>query len=683
VDDRIVEGAHVSTLTLDFDSTDNNYANIARSVAVNISDNDSAAVTFSDSSAVNSEDSGEIVRTLTLTYGAVGSGSFGLAAPLTVSITPTNQTAVMGVDYTLPAVPQLVTFPADAGQLAQQDYRYTLLDDAVDEGDETFVLTVGSPSSAVPAMLTNITASDSLTVTIENDDFAGLRLIESGGSSTVTEGGSGDSYTVSLRTLPTGTVTVTLTPDSQLTVSPTVLTFTVGDWDTPQTVTIDAVDDLFAEGAHTGLITHTPTGGGYDGLTEELTVTINDNDTRVVRVIPATLNVTEDGLTDSYAVSLGSQPTADVTITVSDSDPQVSAAPLVLTFTPTNWNIEQMVTVAAVDDGFAEGVHTGILTHNAAGGDYDGIAVDSVTVNIFDNDVVGYRILPDEMTLTEGGLPLLYTIRLTSEPSDDVVIDIFNSDSAQLTLDINQVVFTPANWNVPQTLTLTAVDDGVFEGAHSVTLTHDSSGSDDPEYAALVQDVRTVFITDGVSEVTLNGGFEIAGDVETRAASWSSARLFNPRDVRLCDAIDEPVVARSGLCAFQFNAPATAVPHANRRIFQTFAAPAWGFKGDRLTLRAYVSGNKLSAGASMVLRVVYNNGTTAQSAIAIPSGTYDYRVRTRNITLARRVQSVTITFKVGAAVRRLRIDDVTLTVTPAALVGARSAAPLPLPPPMP
>ena len=57
----------------------------------------------------------------------------------------------------------------------------------------------------------------------------------------VAEGGATDTFTVSLKSQPSANVTITLNPGTQVTVSPSPLTFTAGNWSTPQTVTVTAV----------------------------------------------------------------------------------------------------------------------------------------------------------------------------------------------------------------------------------------------------------------------------------------------------------------------------------------------------------------------------------------------------------------------------------------------------------
>jgi uncharacterized protein len=109
----------------------------------------------------------------------------------------------------------------------------------------------------------------------------GVTITQSNGSTTVTEGGATDSYTVVLNTQPTANVTITLAPDAQTTVSTPTLTFTSANWNVAQTVTVTAVDDVAVEGLHSSTITQTVASAdaAYNGIViPPLSVTVVDND---------------------------------------------------------------------------------------------------------------------------------------------------------------------------------------------------------------------------------------------------------------------------------------------------------------------------------------------------------------------------------------------------------------------
>ncbi len=94
-------------------------------------------------------------------------------------------------------------------------------------------------------------------------------------------------------------------------------------------------------------------------------------------------NVVEGGTSDSYAVVLNTQPTADVTIAIGNSA-QTTTSSTTLTFTPANWNIPQNVTVTAIKDAVQEGAHTGSIAHTVTSSDanYNGLTIDGITANI-------------------------------------------------------------------------------------------------------------------------------------------------------------------------------------------------------------------------------------------------------------------------------------------------------------
>jgi ELWxxDGT repeat protein len=112
----------------------------------------------------------------------------------------------------------------------------------------------------------------------------GIQIIQSGGSTTVNEGGANDTYGVVLNTQPTSDVVVTISANNQLTTNKQTLTFTASNWNIAQDVTIAAVDDILTQGDRSTSITHssTSTDSNYASVTiPALNVTIRDNDAEI------------------------------------------------------------------------------------------------------------------------------------------------------------------------------------------------------------------------------------------------------------------------------------------------------------------------------------------------------------------------------------------------------------------
>ena len=94
----------------------------------------------------------------------------------------------------------------------------------------------------------------------------------------VPEGGS-TGYTVALTSAPTGSVTVAIEGASgDLSVEPPQLEFTISDWNQAKTVTISAADDGDSDEDPPVTLTHSASGGGYDGISGSLRVIIVEDD---------------------------------------------------------------------------------------------------------------------------------------------------------------------------------------------------------------------------------------------------------------------------------------------------------------------------------------------------------------------------------------------------------------------
>ena len=110
------------------------------------------------------------------------------------------------------------------------------------------------------------------------------RVVVDPASLTVVEGRNA-TYSVDLSARPTGEVTVAIASSAAaaVTVAPAELTFTIGNYDTPQRVTVTAQqDDDMADGAAT--LRHTASGGGVTATGPTVSVTVTDDDAEGVTV---------------------------------------------------------------------------------------------------------------------------------------------------------------------------------------------------------------------------------------------------------------------------------------------------------------------------------------------------------------------------------------------------------------
>ncbi|MDD2758582.1 MAG: hypothetical protein PHD72_04455 [Patescibacteria group bacterium] len=104
--------------------------------------------------------------------------------------------------------------------------------------------------------------------------------------------------------------------------------------------------------------------------------------------------------------------------------------------------------------------------------------------------------------VTEGGATDSYTLVLTAVPSANVVITVAAS-GGKVSLSTSTVTFTVANYDVAQTITVTAVDDSTIEGTHTDTITH-TVASSDVNYNGISVSSTSVTITD--NDISGSGG---------------------------------------------------------------------------------------------------------------------------------------------------------------------------------
>jgi len=321
----------------------------------------------------------------------------------------------------------------------------------------------------------------------------------------VSENGGMASYTLALTLRPTEDVTVMpASNDGTVVTVSGPLTFNVNNWNQPQTVTVRGVDDFIDNDLpRTAIISHTIAGGGYEEVAvASVMVTAIDDDTARVTVSPTELSVNEADGTGTYTVVLNSQPTADVTVTPMSSDDMVAMVPGPLTFTPSNWNQPQTVTVRGVDDLIDnEGDRTATISHTVSGGDYGGVSIDPVMVTATDDDSTGATVSPIALTVDEAGGTGTYTVVLNSQPTADVTITPASEDGTVATVS-DPLTFTPSNWNMPQTVTVTGVDDNALnDPARRTRVTHTVSGGN---YGGIViDDVSVTAVDDEVAAISI------------------------------------------------------------------------------------------------------------------------------------------------------------------------------------
>ncbi len=378
-----------------------------------------------------------------------------------------------------------------------------------DVADET--VTVGFAAGGVPAA--------SVTVTIDDDD---VQSIVAGATAISVLEGATETLGVRLAHQPTANVVVAVASSdpASATARPASLTFTPANWDRPQSVSVDGVQDLDLAADAADLILSS---AGLANLVVPISVT--DDDAQSIFVSARRLSVDEGGTT-SFAVNLVFAPAADTTVTVTSAAPGVAtAAPTTLVFTPANFATPQPVTVLGTQDADAADAATTLSVASA------GLTAVGVDVAVRDDDRLALAAEPAAVALVEGGTGTL-SVRLTAAPPANVTIQIASSDAGAVSVAPSSLSFTPANFATPQTVTLTGVSDDDV-AAEQVSLSLSAAGlaplvvpvsvaEDDVQ--AIVPSAATLSLTEGGSaSLGVRLAFRPAGEVRVSVASSNPA----------------------------------------------------------------------------------------------------------------------------------------------------------------
>ncbi len=387
--------------------------------------------------------------TFTFTVTAAPAPSSEVTFKYTVTAA-SGDTATAGTDFTAVATATAATIAADTSSTT---ITVSVTDDTLDEGDETFTVTLSAPSSGVA--ISDFTATGTIT---DNDDPPALSIAA---PVAVTEGDRGDTamtFTVTLDAASGRKVTVahavaaasTATADTDFTGGAGTLTFAAGD--TSKTITVTVKGDEVDEADETVALTlSSPTNATIATATG--TGTITDDDTAGVTVSPTSLTV-EEGSNGSYTVKLDSEPTADVAVAVGGASGEVTVSGSPLTFTSSNYDTAQTVTVNAGSDTDTTN-DAATLTHAASSTDTNygaALDIDDVSVTVTDTTTPGVATVPCKIAIsslsqrvTSLSTVLVVTISVPANCGPTTKVEMQLKTAAQAWSDLSDWI---SGWNL-------------------------------------------------------------------------------------------------------------------------------------------------------------------------------------------------------------------------------------------
>ena len=358
-----------------------------------------------------------------------------------------------------------------------QTVTFTAVDDHIANGDLDFSITINSSSG--DSRFNDI--KNTVQVSIKDNDEVGIVYDDS--SITLNEGQS-VIRTFKLKSQPLADVVLNISSDhdDKLTISSKQLIFTSSNWNINQSVIFTAIDDNIASGdlSFNIKIKSSSTDILYNNISENIIpITIKDDD--LAGIIYDSTSVTlNEGQSIIRSFKLKSQPTSNVTLNISSNNSsRLSISKSSLTFTASNWNIDQSVTFTSIDNSIADGDVTVSVTIKSTSSDinYNNLS-SGFAITVKDNDTSGIIADTTKATIIEGQ-HITRAFKLKSQPKANVVLNISSNDTnSRLSISKSSLVFTESNWNIEQSVVFTAIDNNIKDNDADVLVTIKSSSTD-------------------------------------------------------------------------------------------------------------------------------------------------------------------------------------------------------------
>ncbi len=205
--------------------------------------------------------------------------------------------------------------------------------------------------------------------------------------------------------------------------------------------------------------------------------------------ISNTPNFITEGSSVNIGIKILGSISSNVTLSIKSSNSSITLSKESLVFTPDNNNLDQSLTLSAIED---ENLVSESVTINIIG---DGLTNVSLTIISTDNDTQNF-IVTNLSTIDEGGTASL-GISLSKEPNSNVSVTVMSSNSSSVTVNgasFTNLIFTPLNYKTQQVVNLASPEDS-NETSETVTIsvTSNSITTNSQNLIILDNDIRVVF----------------------------------------------------------------------------------------------------------------------------------------------------------------------------------------------
>jgi GH18 family chitinase len=351
----------------------------------------------------------------------------------------------------------------------------------------------------------------SIAITLTDNDIADVVISKT--TMTLPNEITGDTFTVVLAAQPASNVVISTVSSNTLgaTVSPAILTFTPVNWNIPQTVTVSPYNNNSIPNTAamvTISVVDASSDNAFDPVPDKtVTIVVTNDDVANISISKISSSLVEEGVPDTVSVSLTAQPATNVVFAVANTTSGVTTTPSTITFTSLNWNSPQVITLTALGDTntVSESGTVRLSVVDASSDDsFDSITDKTITVSVTDNDTADVVISQTAITLPNEITTGTFTVVLATQPSSNVVISTTSSNTAHATVSPATLTFTPANWNTPQTVIITPVNNNTIANTTAAITISVVDASSDDSFDPVADKVVAVTVTnDDMAGITI------------------------------------------------------------------------------------------------------------------------------------------------------------------------------------
>jgi uncharacterized protein (TIGR03437 family) len=128
------------------------------------------------------------------------------------------------------------------------------------------------------------------------------------------------------------------------------------------------------------------------------------------------------------------------------------------------------------------------------------------------------------LVVAESGTSATFAVALDTPPTDVVVVNVSSGDTSEVTASRSTMTFTPATWNIPQTVRVTGVQDTIFDGMQTtdITIAINDAFSDDNRFDNVADRVVKVQTTND-DAMDIRPGDKFVASLDDTRSFWGDS----------------------------------------------------------------------------------------------------------------------------------------------------------------